>query len=1031
MLGWLVRTSLNQSVIVVALTLLLIVVSVQILPHTALDVFPEFTPPLVEIQTEAPGLSTTEVEALVTIPIENTLNGIPEVETLRSKSVIGLSSLVLILPEGIDVMEIRQLVQERLAALIPQLPAAASAPVILLPLSATSRVLKIGLSSDTLSQMEMSSLSRWTIRPRLMSVPGVANVAIWGQQDRQLQVLVDPDRLVAHDVTLDSVVETTRDAVSLEVGGFIDTPNQRMAVTHRPSISGPDELASVPVAVRDGTPLFLGDVADVREGFPPMIGDAVINDGPGILLIVEKHRDGNTLDISRGVEQALEEMRPGLQGVDIDSTIFRPATFIEMALGNLQSAMAVGALLVVLILVTFLFEWRTALISLLAIPVSLITALMVLHYSGVTVNTMVLAGLIIALGEVVDDAIIDVENIVRRLQLNRSAEHPKRAFEVVLQASLEVRSAIVFATLIIVLVFIPVFFLPGLSGSFFRPLALSYVLAVLASLFVALTLTPALALMILPRASSRSRESPVVRASKWLYRKPLEFSIDRRRLAPVILILVLAATAVTIPMLGEGFLPDFQEYDFLMHWVGKPGTSLEAMRRISTEVGRELLSVPGVRNFGAHIGRAEVADEIVGPEFAELWISLDPEVEYQPTIRAVQEVINGYPGLYRDVLTYLRERIKEVLTGASGSIVVRIYGPNLEVLREKATEAGSLLSEIPGVIDLQVEPQDLIPTIQVEYRRDAAGRLGLGPGRVRAAARTLLQGTKVGEIYEDEEIIDVVVQGVAQLRRDPYTLSRVRLDTPFGGTIPLGEVADVRTVAVPNLIQRENTSRRIDVSLNVSGRDLASVARDVEGVVGKMGFEQGYFPEIIGEYAAQHEARNRLIALGVLSIIGILLLLQADFKSPRLVFMVFVSLPLTLVGGVAAVFMTGGVLSIGSLVGFVTVLGIAARNGIMLVSHYRHLEQAEGMPFGRALLIRGAEERLAPILMTASTTALALLPIAIAGNAPGYEIENPMAVVIIGGLVTSTLLNLLLMPALYGLKKGSTASPDLKLEPVR
>ena len=470
---------------------------------------------------------------------------------------------------------------------------------------------------------------------------------------------------------------------------------------------------------------------------------------------------------------------------------------------------------------------------------------------------------------------------------------------------------------------------------------------------------------------------------------PRVFHRPGRRLAPIVLALVLGVTAVSVPMLGEGFLPDFQEYDFLMHWVGKPGTSLEAMRRISTQVGRELLSIPGVRNFGAHIGRAEVADEVVGPEFAELWISLDPKVDYQPTIRTIQEVVNGYPGLYRDLLTYLRERIKEVLTGASGSIVVRIYGPNLEVLRGKAAEVGERISAIPDVIDLQVEPQDLIPTIEVEYRHAAAGQLGLTPGRVRAAITTLLQGTKVGEVYEDEEIIDVVVRGVDRLRRDPHVLRQVRLDTPLGGAVPLGDVATVHTVAVPNLIQREGASRRIDVSLNVSGRDLAAVASDVEEAVGSVNFDQGYFPELIGEYAAQQEARNRLIGLSLLSVFGILLLLHADFKSPRLVFLVFVSLPFAL---------AGGVLSLGSLVGFVTVLGIAARNGIMLVSHYRHLEHEEGMAFGRELLIRGAEERLAPILMTALTTALALLPIAIAGNAPVTKSRAPWPSLLLAGL---------------------------------
>ena len=1012
MLNWLVSTSLRHRVIVISLAILLMVVGSQIISNTPLDVFPEFAPPLVEVQTEAPGLSTPEVESLLTVPIENALKGITWLDTLRSKSVLGLSSVVLIFEQGTDLMRARQMVQERLGTLAGHLPVVAHSPVILPPLSATSRVLKIGLSSNTLDQMDLSTLARWTIRPKLMGVPGVANVAIWGQRDRQIQVLVDPDRLQTHHITLDQVVQASRDATTVTAGGYVDTPTQRLAVTHKAPISNPEDLAQVPVSFINGVPLLLGDVADVREGFPPPIGDAIINDGPGILLIVEKQPSGNTLDVTHQVEEALAAMRPGLSDVRIDSTIFRPATFIEMSLDNLTRALWLGSLLVMLILVSFLFEWRTALISLLAIPVSLLTAVLILRYNGATINTMVLAGLIIALGAVVDDAIIDVENIMRRLRLNRSAPNPETPFQIVLKTSLEVRSAIVFATLIIVLVFLPVFFLPGLSGAFFRPLATSYVLAVLASLLVALTLTPALSLVLLARIS-RSGDSPLVRFLKAGYRSVLPACVSRPRWAVILLVVVLILTGVSIPYLGEEFLPDFQEYDFLMHWVGKPGTSLEAMNRISLRASRELRTIPGVRNFGAHIGRAEVADEVVGPEFAELWISLDPAVDYQPTVARVQEVVDGYPGLYRDLLTYLKERIKEVLTGTPATVVVRIYGPNLEVLRVKAREVADRIAGVNGVIDLKVEPQVLVPMIEMEYKHETAQRLGLTPGKVRSAAATLVQGVKVGEIYRDQQIIDVVVRGVDGLRTDTQALRRVRIDGARGGYVPLGEVVDIRVVSSPNSIQREGGSRRIDVTMNVRGRDLGSVAREIESRVLEMEFERGYFPDFIGEYAEREAARGRLLALGTLSLIGILLLLHADFRSLKLVLLVFVSLPFALVGGVMSAFLTGGVLSLGSLVGFVTVLGIAARNGIMLVSHYRHLEVVEGMQFGVDLVIRGAEERLAPILMTAATTALALLPITLGGSKPGYEIEHPMAVVIIGGLITSTLLTLFLIPALY------------------
>ncbi|HZM85137.1 MAG TPA: efflux RND transporter permease subunit [Blastocatellia bacterium] len=1026
-MNWIVSTSLHLRIVVVALGIVLMIAGIQIVGTTPLDVFPEFAPPLVEIQTEAPGLSTAEVESLISAPIENSLNGIMSLKTLRSKSVLGLSSVVLIFQEGTDLMRARQLVQERLAIVASALPAVSHAPVILSPLSSTSRVMKIGMSSASLSQMEMTTLARWTIRPRMMSIPGVANVAIWGQRDRQIQVLVDPDNLRAHNVTLDDVVRATRDAVSPAAGGFIDTPNQRLALTHLSAVARAEDLARVPVAFRDGSPLQLGDVAAVVEGHPAPIGDAVINDGPGLLLIVEKQPQGNTLEVTRNVEAALNALRPGLEGVEVDSTIFRPATFIEMALENLRRALLIGCVLVVIVLVAFLYDWRTALISLLAIPLSLLTAALVLHFQGYSINTMVIAGLVIALGEVVDDAIIDVENIMRRLRLNRSAENPESAFQVVLKASIEVRSAIVYATLIVVLVFLPVFFLDGLAGSFFRPLAISYVLAVMASLGVALTLTPALSLLLLPRAAKADhKEPPVARVLKRHYRTLLPRLVDKPRWAGAVLVVVFGLTAVTVPFLGEEFLPNFRETDFLMHWVGKPGTSLEAMQRITVTVSKELRAIPGVRNFGSHIGRAEVADEVVGPNFAELWISIDPEAPYEGTVARIQEVVEGYPGLQRDVLTYLKERIKEVLTGAGATIVVRIYGPGLDVLREKAAEVGKAMSEIEGVTNLKVEAQVLVPQLEVKLRPDAALRLGLTPADVRRAATTLVKSTKVGEVYEQQKIFDVVVWGSPQVRSSIESLRQVRINLPSGGDVSLGEVADVRIASTPNVVQREGASRRIDVSCDVKGRDLGSVARDIEAKVKALAFQREYHPEFLGEYAARQHSRNRLLALAALSILGIVLLLHADFRSPRLVALVLVSLPFALVGGVIATLLTGGTLSLGSLVGFVTVLGIAARNGIMLVSHYRHLESEEREAFGRELVLRGSEERLAPILMTALATGLALLPIVIGGNRPGHEIEHPMAVVILGGLVTSTLLNLFLMPALY-LRYGSKRKPTTEL----
>lgn len=1009
----LIAAALRIRVVVAVLSFLLVVIGSRIVRETPLDVFPEFSPPLVEIQTEAPGLSTPEVESLISVPIENAVNGVKGLKTLRSKSVLGLSSVVMLFDPGVDLLIVRQLVSERLATATAQLPALAKPPVILQPLSSTSRVMKIGVSSKTLSQVELTTLIRWTVRPRLMSLPGVANVAIWGQRDRQLQVVIDPQRLRDHRVTVDDVLRASRDAVLPAAGGFVETPNQRLSVTHMPAVKSLADLAKAPVAFRNGSAIPLGAVAQLREGYPPPIGDAVINDGPGLLLIVEKQLGANTLSVTKMVEETIGKLRPGLKDVEIDTTIFRPATFIEMSLEHLNQALLWGCALVILVLVLFLMEWRTALISITALPLSLLTAALVFHYRGLSLNTMALAGLAIALGEVVDDAIIDVENIMRRLRLNREAGNPRSAFDVVLDASLEVRSAVVYATVIVVLVFLPVYFLEGLAGSFFRPLALSYVVAVGASLAVALVVTPALSLLLLPGAAAERKETRLLAWLKARYAGMLSPLLGRPVLAIVILLVLFGGAGIAVRGLGEEFMPKFQEFDFLMHWVEKPGTSLEAMRRITERASKELRAVPGVRNFGSHIGRAEVADEVVGPNFTELWISLDPHVPYGPTVEKIQRIVDGYPGLYRDLLTYLRERIKEVLSGGSAAIVVRVFGDDLDSLRTTAGELSKQFRDVEGVADLQVEAQVLVPEIQIRLKPENAQRFGLSAGDVRRAVTTLVKGSKAGEIFEEQKIFDVVVWGREGLRTDVNALKDLRLDTPAGMQVPLGEVAEIYLAPVPNIIQRENASRRIDVSCNVKGKDLGSVAKAIEQRIQAFNFPRGYHAEVLGEYAARQQGQQRLLWLSALALLGIFMVLEADFQNLRLAAMVFLTLPFALVGGVAGAYLGGGVLSLGSMVGFITVLGIAARNGIMLVSHFRELEDREGVTFGLGLVLQGAQERLAPILMTAFATALALVPIVASGNQPGQEIEHPMAVIILGGLITSTVLNLFLLPALY------------------
>jgi CzcA family heavy metal efflux pump len=1042
MMRWIIGSSLKFRFLVVAVAAAMVFLGIGQLRQLPVDVFPEFAPPRVEVQTACVGLSASEVEALVTTPIEETLNGLPGLDVLRSKSVEQLSSIELIFERGTDLITARQLVQERMATVVPTLPTWAAPPVMIQPLSATSRVMKIGLSSDTLSTIDMSMISYWKIRARLLGVPGVANVAIWGERLDMLQVQVDPERLKRNQVSLDRVMNVTADALDAGIlrfsngaiigtGGFVDTPNQRLGIQHKLPIVTPDDLAKVPIQERGGQPLRLGDVADVVKDHQPLIGDAVINDGPGLMLIVEKLPWGNTLEVTRGVEAALDEMRPGLPGMEIDSTIFRPATFVETAIGNLSRALLLGSLLVILILVLFLYDWRAAVISAVAIPLSLLAAGFVLFLRGATINTMILAGLVISVGVVVDDAIIDVENIVRRLRQHRLDTGDRSlgsTSRIVLNSSLEVRSAIVYATLIDVVAVAPVFFMEGLTGAFFRPLAFSYALAVLASMVVALTVTPALSLILLHRSPLERRQSPLVR---WLQRGYVAIlgRIIRspRPAIAMIGVIVLLGVAVT-PTLGQSLLPDFKERDFLMHWVTAPGTSHPEEVRITTEASKELRAIPGVRNFGAHIGQALAADEVVGIDFGENWISVDPKVDYDKTLANIQEVVEGYPGLRRDVQTYLKERIREVLTGGGEAIIVRISGPDLNVLREKAEEVRQAIAGVEGVVEDHVDLQKDIPQVDVRVDLAKAQRYGVKPGDVRRAAATLMAGEEVGDIFREGKAYDVQVWSKPEIRRSLTDIRELLIDTPAGGHVRLSEVAEVTLKPTPNTIEREANTRKIDVGANVRGRDLGAVVGDVEDRLEGIKFPLGYSYNLIGELAERQAANERLRGYALVAGIGVLLLLVLAFGSWRLGLMAFLALPMALVGGLIGAYLGGGIISLGSVVGFFTVLGIVARNGIMLITHCQHLEREEGQTFGPALVLRGAKERLSPILMTALATGLALVPLVLAGDRPGHEIEYPMAAVILGGLVTATLLNLFIVPTLY-LRFGRGRSAPAPLGP--
>jgi CzcA family heavy metal efflux pump len=1025
MFRWIIGRSLKYRFLVVAAAMAMVALGMLELRNTRIDVFPEFAPPLVEIQTEGIGMTATEVEEIITIPLELHLRGTPGLDVIRSGSVNALSSIRLLFKRGTDVLHARQLVQERLKLAIAELPSAISPPVMLQPLSSTSRVMKIGLSSKAYDLKDLSMIAYWTIRFRLMSVPGVANIPIWGERIKLLAVQIDPERARERRVSLNEIQEALSDALDFgllpytnhaktRIDGMIDTPNQRLVIQHVLPVVTPEALAQVPVKVRNGQTLRMGDVARIVWDTWPMVGDAVINDGPGLMMIVEKLPWANTLEVTRGVEAALAALKPGLPGIEIDHTIFRPASYIELSIQNLSRAMIIGAVLVIAVIGIFVLEWRVALISVVAIPLSLVAALLVLYLRETTINVMVLAGLVVALGSVVDDAIIDIENIVRRLRQHRREGSQKSTAAIVLDASVEIRSAVVFATLIVVLAVMPVFFMGGLSGAFFEPLATSYILAELASMAVAMTVTPALALIFLNKARLTTGEPPLVRWLQHHYEAILSRILRAPR--PTFLTagaVVLSGIAVW-PMLGQSLLPDFKERDFLMHWLPLPDTSHPETFRITAAGCRELIAIPGVRNCGSHIGRAVGGDEPYGVYFTENWVSVDPKVDYDKTRGAIEAAVDGYPGLVRDVQTYLRERIKEVLTGAGEAVVVRIFGPDLQVLRQKAEEVKQAMSGIPGIIDLHTEFIRDIPQIEVKVDLQEAGRAGLKPGDVRRAAATMISGNEVSDIHKDGKVYDVWVWSVPEARRNLTDIRNMLIDTPDRGHVRLADVAEVSLKPTPNTIKRENVSRRIDVHANVRGRDLGAVAADVEDRVKKIAFPIGYHPHILGEYKERRDALRNMYGAVIVAVIAIFLLLYLSLGNNwRLSGLAFLLLPAALVGGILAAYVGGGVISLGSLVGFLTVLGISARNGILLIDHCRHLERHEGESHGLGLVLRGARERLSPILMTSLCTGLALVPLVYWGNLPGHEVEYPLAVVVLGGLLTSTLLSLFVIPSLY------------------
>jgi CzcA family heavy metal efflux pump len=1044
-----IAASLKFRLLVLAAAAGLLVAGVVTLAHAPVDTYPEFTPPSVEVQTEALGLSAAEIEQLITVPLEaDLLNGVAWLKTIHSESIPGLSSINLTFEAGTDLLKARQMVQERLNQ-PAAIPSVSKPPVMLAPTSSTSRTMLIGLSSDKLSLIDMGVLARWTIKPRLLGVPGVANVAVWGQRERQLQVQVDPKKLQDKGVSLAQVVGTAGnslwvsslsflEASSPGTGGFFDAPNQRLAVRHVSPINTAAELARVPVEAADeqpapkaadGSPLRLSDIADVVEDHQPLIGDAIVNGKPGLMLVVEKLPTGNTLAVTKGVEEALDSLKPGLPGLDIDTRVFRPAQFIHHAVHDLSRTMAVGFLLLLVALALLFYQWRTALVVVVSVVTSVVAAALVLHLRGSTMNTLVFAGLAVGLGVVIDEAVIGAEAVARRVAASPSGDAHRGDALVsgVLDSLTAVRGGLLFATVIVVTPLLPVFFLDGLGSHFGRPLALSYALSVAAALVVALTVTPALSLALFHRAPMLRRESPIIRRLGGGYERLLARTTRTARPAVLGIIALAVAGIVVVPQLRQSPVPLFKETDFLIELDGPPGTSLPEMDRITERVGEELRGIPGVRQVGGHVGRAVTSDRVASPNTAVLWVSLKARAGYEETVAAVKKVVKGYPGLDSDIMTYSEERLNEAKVGGDEPGVVRLFGQDLDTLREQAQTVKAALGDVKGLTDLHADLPRVEPTVQVEVDLEKAKASGIKPGDVRRSAATLLSGLQVGSLFQEQKVFDVVVWGTPGARENLSSIRDLLIDTPGGGHVRLGDVANVNIKPSPNVIERDAVSRLVDVTAGLHGRDRDAVLSDVRSRLAKLTFPLEYHYELVGDYAHRQQVAHRILLSGLVAALTVFLLLQAIFGRWRLAALLFAALPLSLVGAAVAVRIDGGTMELGSLVGFLSVFGIAVRNGVVLLRRFQHLERHDGVPFGAGLVITGARERFAPTLISAAATGLFFLPFGVFGDLPGHEIVNPMGGVILGGLVTSTFVTLFLLPALY-LRFGSGQAEEREAE---
>jgi Cu/Ag efflux pump CusA len=1031
MIRSIVDASLRFRVLVLGLAVAIFGVGYAQLREMPVDALPEFAPVYVEVQTESLGLSAVEVEQLITAPMEQMLlNGVPFLEDISSESIPGLSSIVLVFEPGTDPLEARQVVQERLSQ-GRDLPKVAKPPVMLQPLSSNSRVMMIRIDSDELSPIEQSVLARWTIKPALMGVTGVANVAIWGQREQQMQVRVDPERLRENGVSLAQVVTTSANALWVSplsfveastpgTGGFIDTPNQRLGIQHILPITEPAHMANVALESPGGAPLrvggkpvLLGDVVSIVEDHQPLIGDALAGESQGLMLVVEKFPEANPVEVTESVEETLDRLEPGLSGLQFDTRVFRPASYLDSAAGNLSWILLL-ALLLIAVALALIYDWRAAVIAAVTLPLSFVTAVLVLHLRGATMNVMLMAGLLVAAAALIDDAVLGLDRI--RGPLRGEVDETRRR-ELVAAAVQNLRRPMVFATLIMLAATVPIFYVglrDGLNAQFYWPIVLSYALALLASWVVVLTVAPVLASLLFRKHSGTGAGSPVGRRLDSSYRNLLTRGIGKPAPAVAVFGVVAVAGVLVTPFLDRDMRPHLNEETLLIHWEAAPGTSHPEMSRITARVAAELRDLPGIENVGAHVGRALTSDEVANVNSGEVWATLSDDADHDDTVASVQDIASGYPGIRGEVLTYTEERAAEHGIGEapSSDVVVRVYGQEYDVLIEKAHEVREMLAGLDGAGEVAVASQPQEPEIEVKVDLSAAQEFGLTPGQVRRAAATLVSGIEVGNLFEQQKVFEVIVLGEPEVRHDLEVVRDLTIDSPGGRAVRLGDVAQVSVTSSPTAIRHDAVSRYVDVIMQVTG-EPDDVADEAEDALEEFAFPLEYHAEILEDFEAEQALQTQVLGYALAALVAMFLLFQACLRSWRLALAAFVGLPLALSGGMILAAVTGLGLDLGALLGVLLLTGVYTRNLLGLFSLFRESAPHRGQRPDVALVVRGAQERFLPTFAVAVAIAVIFVPVLVMGPLAGLEVLHPMAVVVLGGLVTTTAMSLFFLPLLY------------------